>query len=104
MLRTETDVAGVRRLLPALRTAVLEAAGMDPAHEPVPFVGRSLRDDVLRSVAYLADLLARAASIARCTPHEIAERAIEQLPAAPARNEAPELEPPVELAKIIPLR
>jgi hypothetical protein len=100
MLGAETDVAGVGRLLPALRIAVLEAAGMDAAHEPVPFVGRSQRDDVLRSVSYLADLLARAAAATDCTPIEIAERAIERLEVAPPLA----AEVPVPLARIIPLR
>ena len=103
MLRAETDVAGVSRLLPALRAAVLDAAGMDATHEPVPFVGRSHRDDVLRSVAYLADLLERAAAAASCSAIEIAERAIDRLPRppAPTAHEAPVA--PV-LAKIIPIR
>jgi hypothetical protein len=100
MLGAETDVAGVGRLLPVLRVAVLEAAEMDADHEPVPFVGRSQRDDVLRSISYLADLLARAAAAVRCSPREIAERAIERLPAMPPRVIAE----PAPLALIIPLR
>jgi predicted dinucleotide-utilizing enzyme len=99
MLSTQTDVAGVRGLLPALRAAVLEAAGMDAAHEPVPFVGRSHRDDVVRSVGYLAELLARAAAAAGCEPTEIAERAIGRLEVTEVRPE-----PVQELARIIPLR
>jgi hypothetical protein len=104
MLRAETDVTGVGRLLPALRAAVLDAAGMDAAHEPVPFVGRSPRDDVLRSVAYLADLLERAAAALVCTPLEVAERAIERLGQLPSNPVAEAAVPPPVLAKIIPLR
>lgn len=102
MFRNQTDLYGVRSMLPALRAAVLEAAGMDPTHEPVPFVGRSPRDDVLSSVAYLSELLERAASIAHCGADELAERAIELMtelqPASTERDDDR------ELARIIPLR
>lgn len=105
MFRTQTDVFGVLDLLAGLRRAVLDAAGMDPAHEPVPLVGRAPRDDVLGSVAYLGALVERAASVARCTSEELAERALERLaeisPHALADVAACDS---TELAVIIPLR
>jgi hypothetical protein len=105
MFRTNTDLFAALGLLASLRVAVLEAAGMDPRREPIPFVGRSPRDDVLGSVAYLGELLERAARVAKCTRSELAERAIIRLAelaphlavAVPVETEAP-------LAPIIPLR
>lgn len=105
MFGRDTDVFAVLELLGALRTAVLEAAEMDAAHEPIPLTGRSPREDVLGSVAYLGQLLERAAHVATCTRGELAERAIVRLTerspllthAAPAQDE-------VALAPIIPLR
>lgn len=106
MFGTNTDVFGVLELLGALRIAVLWAAGMDAAREPIPLVGRSPRDDVLGSVAYLGDLLERATRLAACTRGELAERAIARL-----TETSPHLALPTEpddgevrLAPIIPLR
>ncbi len=102
MFRNQTDLYGVHSMLPALRAAVLEAAEIDPAHEPVPFVGRSLRDDVLSSVAYLGELLERAAAGTGCSADELAERAIARIgelrPASTGREDDE------ALGQIIPLR
>jgi hypothetical protein len=105
MFRSQTDIFGVLDLLGALRRAVLDAAGMDAAHEPVPLVGRSPRNDVLRSVAYLSGLLQRAASVARCTAEELAERALDRLAEIDPQALA-DVDPvgTTELAVIIPLR
>jgi hypothetical protein len=105
MFGTQTDVFGVLDLLAALRAAVVVAAGMDPAREPVPLVGRSPRDDVLGSAAYLSELLERAARFARCTRSELAERAITRLAeSAPHLTQAAPPETATTLARIIPLR
>ncbi len=104
MFRTQTDVYGVLELLAALRRAVLDGAGMDPAQEPVPLVGRSPRDDVLGSVAYLGALVERAASVARCSTEELAERALERLAdIAPHALASVNAEDTTRLAVIIPL-
>jgi hypothetical protein len=105
MFSTQTDVLGVLALFAALRRAVLAAAEMDAAREPVPLVGRSPRDDVLGSVAYLSGLLERAARVADCTRDELAERAIERLAAiAPHALADMDTVETTELAVIIPLR
>jgi hypothetical protein len=104
MFRTQTDIFGVLDLLAPLREAVLVAAGMDAAREPVPFVGRSPRDDVLCAVSYLGALLERAARAAGCTSDEIAERAIDGLSSAKYLAPQRPAEPTAELATIIPLR
>jgi hypothetical protein len=105
MFGTNTDAFGVLGLLAALRRAVVEAAGMDATREPIPLIGRSPRDDVLRSVAYLGDLLERAARVARCTRGELAERAIARLAETSPHLTLPS-EPvdEVRLAPVIPLR
>jgi hypothetical protein len=104
MFRTQTDVYGVLELFAALRRAVLDGAGMDPAQEPVPLVGRSPRDDVLGSVAYLGALVERAASVARCSTEELAERALERLAEiAPHALASVDAEDTTQLAVIIPL-
>ena len=46
-----------------IRDLIIEACGLDPATEPVPFVGRSPRNDVLNLVGYVGDLLRRAAAV-----------------------------------------
>jgi hypothetical protein len=108
MFETQTDVWEVMGLLGALRAAVLDAAGMDVAREPIPLVGRSPREDVLSSVTYLGGLVERASSVARCTAEELAERAIERLTqtsphlTADARHE--DHDDTTAMATIIPLR
>jgi len=61
-LRTSgTPLLEARGRLLHLRELIIEVCGLDPATEPVPFVGRSPRNDVLNLVGYLGDLLRRAA-------------------------------------------
>ena len=79
--RNETSLEEARHLLLDLRRLVLEASGLDAATEPLPFVGRSLKLDVVTLVAYLGDLLRRGASVAGCAPHALAARVMEHLPA-----------------------
>ena len=56
-----TSVLQARGRLLEIRQAILEVCGLDPATEPVPLVGRSPRTDVVNLVAYVGDLLRRAA-------------------------------------------
>jgi len=58
------------------RTAILEASAMDPDTEPVPFVGRSPRLDVVNLALYVGDLLRRAAATSGTKVQIVAERAI----------------------------
>jgi len=68
-------------LLLDIRQRVLEASGLDAATEPVPFVGRSLKLDVVNLVAYVGDLLRRGAAAAGCAPRALATRVMADLPA-----------------------
>jgi hypothetical protein len=65
--------------LATLRGAILGAAGLDVATEPVPFAGRDPRADTLTLAAYLGDLLARAARVNGTDPATIAARAARRL-------------------------
>jgi hypothetical protein len=56
-----------------IRRVILEVCGLDPVTEPVPLVGRSPRLDVVNLVAYIGDLLRRAA------PAEGLRRVVEQV-------------------------
>jgi hypothetical protein len=78
--RSGSSLEHARSVLLDVRTAVLESCGMDTGSEPVPLVGRSLRQDVLTLVAYLGDLLERAAHTACCGRAEVARRAVAALP------------------------
>ena len=78
--RNETSLEDARHLLLDIRRRVLEASGLDVATEPLPFIGRSLKLDVVNLVAYVGDLLRRGAAAAGCAPHLLAARVIAQLP------------------------
>jgi hypothetical protein len=69
-----------RGTLLEIRGVILEVCGLDPATEPVPFVGRSPRLDVVNLVAYIGDLLRRATTVAGCSIGTVAERVIAELP------------------------
>ncbi len=60
----------------AVRQAILEASGMDPSIEPIPFGGRSGRLDLLNMAIYLGNLLERAAARNACDPDAIVTRAL----------------------------
>ena len=79
--RNGTSLEEARHLLLDLRQLVLEVSGLDPATEPLPFVGRSLTLDVVNLVAYLGDLLRRGAAAAGCAPRALAIRVMAELPA-----------------------
>jgi hypothetical protein len=80
-LRTSgTPLLEARGRLLHMRELIIEVCGLDPATEPVPFVGRSLRTDVLSLVGYVGDLLRRAASSSGRTVQAVARLVIEELP------------------------
>jgi hypothetical protein len=71
--------AEARATLSALREAVLAAAGLDRAAEPVPFVGRDPRQDTLVLAAYLCDLITRGARAAGVDHGTVVDRALAEL-------------------------
>jgi hypothetical protein len=71
--------AEARASLFALREAVVGAAGLDPASEPVPLTGRDPRQDTLLLAAYLCDLLTRAAGTSGVEHQVVVARALERL-------------------------
>jgi hypothetical protein len=73
--------AEARAALLALREAVVGAAGLDPASEPVPFIGRDPRQDTLILAAYLCDLLIRAARVSGVGHQALVAGALERLEA-----------------------
>jgi hypothetical protein len=74
--KSGTGLEDAHFLMLEIRRAVLEAADMDAATEPVPLCGRSQRLDVLNLAVYLGNLIDRAGSWADCGPEVIVERAI----------------------------
>lgn len=80
MRRSGISLEEARRALLALREHVIEACGLDPATEPVPFVGRSPRLDVVNLIFYLGQLMRRGASCAGLSLRGLAERVLAELP------------------------
>jgi hypothetical protein len=81
-LRTSgTPLHEARGRLLHLRDLIIEVCGLDSATEPVPFVGRSARNDVLNLVGYLSELLRRAAAGSGRTVAAVARLVIAELPA-----------------------
>ncbi len=80
MRRNEITLEEARRALLALRKHVIDACELDPATEPVPFVGRSPRLDVVTLISYLGQLLRRGASSAGLSTRGLAERVMAELP------------------------
>ena len=78
--RSGRSLEEARGTLLEIRDLLLDAGGLDAATEPVPLTGRSARQDVLTLVAYLTDLLGRAASSARCGRAQLARRVAAGLP------------------------
>lgn len=80
-LRTSsTPLLEARGRLLHIRELIIELCGLDPATEPVPFVGRSLRNDVLNLVGYVGELLRRGASASGRPVHAVVRLVIEELP------------------------
>lgn len=80
--RSGTSLLEARGWLLDLRRTVLEVCDLDAATEPVPLRGRSPRHDVVNLVAYLADLLRRAAAPSGLGVAAISERVLAVLPEA----------------------
>jgi hypothetical protein len=80
MRRNGLSLEDARRALLALREHVIGACGLDPATEPVPFVGRSPRLDVVTLISYLGQLLRRGALFAGLSTRGLAERVMAELP------------------------
>jgi hypothetical protein len=80
LCRSRTSLLEARQVLLSIRRVVLEVCGMDPAIEPVPFVGRSPKLDVINLVAYVEELLRRGSATSGCSVPTVVERVIAQLP------------------------
>ena len=79
MRQTATNIQDVRPAMLTMRTALVEASGIDMAREPVPLCGVDPRLDVLNLASYLRKLVARAATQAQCNFAAIVERALGQM-------------------------
>jgi hypothetical protein len=79
-----TSLEETRRLLLEMRLVIVASAGLDEATEPLPFVGRSARLDVITLISCLAQTLRRGAAEAGCTARELAYRVSAALPAPTA--------------------
>ena len=80
-LRTSgTPLPDARGRLLHIRELIIEVCGLEPATEPVPLIGRSLRNDVLTLVSYVGDLLRRAAAASERPVQGVARLVIEALP------------------------
>jgi hypothetical protein len=80
-LRTSgTPLLEARGRLLRVRELIIEVCGLDEATEPVPLVGRSPRNDVLSLVAYVGELLRRAAAASGRTVVAVARLVIAELP------------------------
>ena len=75
---TDTTIEDAPGHLWAGREAILEAGGMDTATEPIPMGARSPRLAVLNLVAYLGDLLDRAAARLGCDRQAVIAEALGQ--------------------------
>jgi hypothetical protein len=77
-----------RRPLMEIRRVILEVCGLDPATEPVPLTGRSPRSDAINLVAYLSDLLRRAAAGSGRSVDTVVRAVVAVLPAPVPAHEA----------------
>ncbi len=84
MRRADADLASVRLSLLQVRGPLVEAGGLDPTTEPVPFCGLSDRTDVVNLAAYVGDLVQRASSSAGHCAAALCDRVIDQLAEAPS--------------------
>lgn len=75
-----------RDTLSRLRGALLEAAGLEEATEPVPLVGRDPRGDTLTLAAYLGDLLVRALRVSGSDRALLVAGTLERLGPWPPRS------------------
>ena len=79
MRRARVGTGTARRALLELRSALLEASGVDAGCEPVPLLVSDPAVATLSLAVYLHGLLQRAAHVAATTRLDIAERAVDAL-------------------------
>jgi hypothetical protein len=80
-MRTHTtSLEEARAVLLEIRLAIVDACDLDEATEPVPFVGRSPRLDVITLISCVSDLLRRGAAEAGCSVRSLALRVSTSLP------------------------
>jgi hypothetical protein len=91
MRASGTDIEDALRQMWCIRQAVLEAGGMDPAIEPIPFGGSSSRLDLLNIAIYLGNLVDRAAAGQGCDRDVIVARALDRPVLRHVRLMAPEV-------------
>jgi hypothetical protein len=84
--RSGTSLMEARGRLLEIRRVILEVCDLDPATEPVPLVGRSPRLDVVNLVAYIGDLLRRAAPAGGL--RTVVEQVVALMPEAENEDEA----------------
>lgn len=77
--RAGADLPGGRGAMLALRAALLQAAGMDVASEPVPLLAGDDRTIVLHLAVYLLGLLDRAVSACGDDADAVVDRALSLL-------------------------
>ena len=76
MKRADMDVNGAIESLLGLRSALLEASGLEASCEPVPMLARDRTTAALNLAAYLHGLLQRAANFRRVSRIDIANVAL----------------------------
>jgi hypothetical protein len=79
--RTSTSLVEARAMLLEVRSVILAVCELDASTEPVPMVGRSPGLDVVNLVAYLADVLRRAAVQAETDVRRVVDQVVAALPA-----------------------
>jgi hypothetical protein len=79
MKRADMDVSGAIESLIVLRSALLEASGLEAQCEPVPLLARDPKTAAINLAVYLHGLLQRAANFARTSRIEIATAALDCL-------------------------
>ncbi|MGA8723475.1 MAG: hypothetical protein WB565_00400 [Acidimicrobiales bacterium] len=75
------DLASTRASLLRARDALVGEGGLEADSEPIPFLGRSDRHDVVNLAIFVCNLVKRASASAGCSPGEIARRASRRLAA-----------------------
>jgi hypothetical protein len=78
MQMSDTDVHDAIRQMWQIRTAILEAGGMDVSTEPIPFGGSSAQVELLNLALYLGNLVGRAAAHLDCDTKTIVARAMDE--------------------------
>jgi hypothetical protein len=88
-LRTSgTSLIAARSSLLEIRRVILEVCALDPATEPVPLVGRSLRSDVVSLAGYISELLRRAAAAMDRSIGTVVDAVVAELPVPAPEDEA----------------